>query len=298
VLLVLEQEKTKAREVLSQLSNQGLAPTEHRFSLRGVATKPNVTYVLRPKAQEVEQLIEVDSAAEADAPPGMQWWRIQYDTNAADVQIHKTISSQDEVLQAVEVEHNQALLVYASDKAVDFVPSSALTPALKEFVDRDNAHFAQECSDHAPSWDRGEWSNDNSGWGPINVSRRVSIDSTRVNIDETMGDDEPPPYYPLQSWDNDAPLLDVPNEKEPLLDPSQMSQIDQGYESPPAHEIRIDEVEDDDARAPQMVQTGQGFMGHTQSDRRKSDATMLDADREDDVVTHVEEIDDSKSKHD
>ncbi|GAB7342555.1 hypothetical protein MBLNU457_g0733t2 [Dothideomycetes sp. NU457] len=300
-LEVLEQEKTKAREALSQLSNQGLAPTEHRFTLRGVATKPNVTYVLRPKAQEAEQLIDVDSTAEAeaDAPPGMQWWRIQYDTNSADVQIHKTVSSQDEVLQAVEVEHNHALLVYASEKAVDFTPSSTLAPALKEFVDRDNAHFAQECSDHAPSWGGGGWNNDDNGWGTgtNNVSRRVSVDSTRVNLDETMGDDEPPPYYPLQSWDNDAPLLDV-NEKEPLLDQNQISQVDQGYESPPAHEIRIDEVEDDDPQAPEMVQTGQGSLDHSHSDRRKSDATMLDADREDDIVTHVEEIDESKSKHD
>ena len=265
--LVLEQEKIKAQEALSQLSKQDLAPTEHRFTLRGVATKPNVTYVLRRKAQEVEQLIDLGSSAEADAPPGMQWWRIQYDTNASDVQVHKSVSSQDEVLQAVEVEYNQALLVYASNKAVEFIPSSMTLPsALREFVDRDNAHFTQECRDHQGSWEPSYswneaqgWGNEAQGWNNINTSRRVSIDSTKVNIDETMGDDEPPPYY---SFDDDAPLLKVSDEKEPLLEPNQMSQMDQGHESPPAHEIRIDEVEDDE---PEMVETGHGFLSQSLS---------------------------------
>jgi len=230
----------------------------------------------------------------------MQWWRIQYDTNASDVQVHKSVSSQDEVLQAVEVEHNQALLVYASDKAVNFVPSTTSLPtALREFVDRDNAHFAQECRDHQGSWEPSYplngaqgWDDEARGWSTINTSRRVSIDSTKVNIDETMGDDEPPPYY---SFDGDAPLLKLSDEKEPLLESNQMSQVDQGYESPPAHEIRIDEVEDDE---PEMTQTGHGFSGQSHSDRRKSDSTMVDIDREDERVSHIEETDASKTKHD
>ena len=84
-----------------------------------------------------------------DVPEGMQWWRIEYDIQVSGAKVMKTVcvknlswlhdandrrwqkSTQDDVIRAAELEHNQALLVYASDGAISTHSQAGLPAALK-----------------------------------------------------------------------------------------------------------------------------------------------------------------------
>ena len=266
-LVVLEQEKTKAREALTRLSHvtpADLSTTlQHRYYLRGVATKPNVTYILRPASQHDSQQ-DTEMFTDSDAPPGMQWWRIEYVVNATNSRILKTRSTTDDVLRAVELEHTQALLVYASERAITFETNPDLPRGLKRFVELDNEQFATEILDHQDFQPRG-WTTQPPS------SRRQSIDSTTVNIDDGAMHDDLPPAYDFgehaRGWED---------EKAPLVDPTQMSGVESGYDSPPAHEIRLD----DEDEGHEMIETGSGMFNPSQEDKRRSDSTMMDVGRE------------------
>lgn len=172
----IETEKQEARETLSRLSaddkyEQLGHPPQHRYHLRGFSTKPNVTYVLLPRAETNT------SITDEETPEGMQWWRIQYDYHNGDATFHVSEADQATVLQApLDEEHSRVLLVYASDKALDYPQSAALSEPLQKFVESDNAAFATELANDSPHG--------------ITVERRVSIDSTANNY----GDGEPPAY--------------------------------------------------------------------------------------------------------
>jgi len=266
-MIVLEEEKTKAREALTRLSH--VTPSDlstklsHRYHLRGVATKPNVTYILRPLLQHNSQQDDTDMYTDSDAPPGMQWWRIEYDVNATNARILQTSSTTDDVLRAVELEHTQALLVYASDRAITFESNVELPRNLRQFIELDNEQFAEELLDHQDYRP--------TGW---NVqppsSRRQSMDSTTVNIDHGMQDDSPPEY---DAGDRPHSYAD---EKTSMIDPSQMSGVETGYDSPPAHEIRLDDEDD----SQEMVQTGAVMFNPVHEERRRSDSTMIDVSQE------------------
>jgi hypothetical protein len=79
-----------------------------------------------------------------DAPEGMQWWRIEYDVQVNGAKVIKTKSTQDDVIRAVELEHNQALLVYASDQAISDEHEVELSSALDEFIYHDDEYFNSE----------------------------------------------------------------------------------------------------------------------------------------------------------
>ncbi|KAK5134843.1 hypothetical protein LTR08_006075 [Meristemomyces frigidus] len=154
-LTVLAGEKEKTRKAISEMSRHPLPELEgeltHHYTLRGVATKPNITYILRVKDDEDddEDDEEMLTAQNRDdmTPEGMQWWRIEYDVNASGTaaRVEKQKTPDYDVLRAIELEHKEALLIYASDAVNDIsVHNAALPPALREFVERDNALFRAE----------------------------------------------------------------------------------------------------------------------------------------------------------
>lgn len=118
---------------LSQSAPPGLegGVLRHRYTLRGVSTKPHVTYVLRPKSDTADQGPDADMFSDGDAPEGMQWWRIEYDVTFNGPKTLVTRSTEDDVLRAVELEHNQALLVYASDNAINHPESQETSQVLQ-----------------------------------------------------------------------------------------------------------------------------------------------------------------------
>ncbi|THY47571.1 hypothetical protein D6C97_07948 [Aureobasidium pullulans] len=216
-LKALEQEKEKARKALAELSQEtGLAQEslQHRYSLRGVSTKSQVTYLLRPRDPSDTSMVD-----DEDAPAGTQWWRIEYDVQVNGAKVNKSKSSQDDVIRAVELEHNQALLVYASDAALSSEHHIELTPALKEFIRHDDENFDSEMQ--------------MNGYGHVNVypanvgQRRGSADSTIANFGN---DEDLPPAYE----DGDVEYGRIP------IDDGKDITMNGGGESPPAHEIRLD----------------------------------------------------------
>ncbi|KAI4724189.1 hypothetical protein E4T49_08081 [Aureobasidium sp. EXF-10728] len=220
----LEEEKEKTRKALTELSKENGLPVEnlkHRYTLRGVSTKPHVTYLLRPRDPS-----DTAMADDEDAPEGMQWWRIEYDVQVNGAKVIKTKSTQDDVIRAVELEHNQALLVYASDHAISDEHDVDLTLALEEFIHHDDDNFASEL--HM------------NGYGHINVypayegvqQRRGSGDSTAVNYDEGPPGYEPPPY------DSGTEYGRIPINMQDTKDVAM-----NGGHSPPAHEIRLEQEE-------------------------------------------------------
>jgi len=148
----LQEQKEEIRKTISALSNSSPSQLEEeglkeRYTLMGVATKPNITYLLRPKAGGDDDIMSTDSQDEA-TPDGMQWWRIEYAVNGTHPHISKVPVQGDMVIQAIEVEHTSALLVYASDSAVDFSSfDHELPSALQKFVEDDNLFFNIELHD-------------------------------------------------------------------------------------------------------------------------------------------------------
>ncbi|KAF4548928.1 Hypothetical protein D9617_24g016410 [Elsinoe fawcettii] len=266
----LEEEKHKAKKALSQLSQSNPPGLEHdklkhHYTLRGVATKPNVTYVLRPRYKQVAtettappsdamdtstaslpplaSRIEIDTSPnedDPDAPPGWVWWRIQLDISLSNSTIHKTESSTDDVLRAVELEHNAALLVYASDRAVNYPSDPTLPDELRRFVAADNKLFANELR-NASGGAGDEW---NDEWR--HVERRGSGGSTMVNFDEDQ--DRELPAYSFQGGYGDEKGLGSE-----AYTGQEYGYGGRGRESPEAHEIRLDEPEEGRG---EMVQTG------------------------------------------
>jgi hypothetical protein len=223
-MAALEEEKEKARKALVELSQDTGLPQEklkHRYSLRGVSTKPHVTYLLRPRDPFDTSMVD-----DEDAPEGMQWWRIEYDVQVNGAKVIKTKSTQDDVIRAVELEHNQALLVYTSDQAISDEHEVELSSALDEFIYHDDEYFNSELQ--------------MNGSGHINVypaydgvqQRRGSADSTAVNYDEGPPGYEPPPY------DSDVEYGRIPINMQDSKDVAMA-----GAHTPPAHEIRLEQEE-------------------------------------------------------
>lgn len=238
-MIALEQEREKARKALAELSQETGLPKEslkHRYSLRGVSTKSHVTYLLRPRDPSDTAMVD-----DEDAPEGMQWWRIEYDVQVNGAKVIKTKSTQDDVIRAVELEHNQALLVYASDFALSDEHEIELTSALDEFIHYDDENFSSEL--------------DTSGFGHVNVypayegvrQRRDSGDSTAVNFDESPPGCEPPPYDSEVEYGRIP--INMQDSKDVAMD---------GEHSPPIHEIRLEQEEvqqeADDASGVEMVE--------------------------------------------
>jgi hypothetical protein len=169
----------------SQLEQEGL---KERYTLMGVATKPSITYILRPKDDHNEDDDHMSTENDDEATPdGMQWWRIEYAVNGTQPRISKAKVEGDIVIQAVEVEHTSALLVYASDHAADYTHYDPTLPhALQQFVEDDDFHFNVELHDHArsrppPAYDYAHDS-DIPRQSIEPGARRASMDSTCAEI--------------------------------------------------------------------------------------------------------------------
>lgn len=182
-LELLAEEKEKTHKAISELSkdpafNSLPAEPHPRYTLRGVTTKPNITYVLHPRAGEDQ---DMTNEHDSTTPKGYEWWRISYEVSGSRASITKTKSEDYDVLRAVELEHSSALLVYGSDEACDrdmfFDP--ALPEALKDFVEKDNQQFQAEIrDDELPSYNI--MSTDDVPRKSIERTSRTSMDSLKV----------------------------------------------------------------------------------------------------------------------
>ncbi|KAK3676516.1 hypothetical protein LTR78_003792 [Recurvomyces mirabilis] len=150
--LALEREKT--RKAIADMSRNPLpslpGQLKHRYTLRGVATKANISYILLPKEEEDEDLLMDERQDDDSTPEGMQWWRIAYEVNAAGTegQISMNKTPDYDVIRAAELEHDSALLVYANDRANDIEQvDPSLPQPLLDFVNRDNALFRSDLQD-------------------------------------------------------------------------------------------------------------------------------------------------------
>ncbi|KAK3092155.1 hypothetical protein LTR53_019743, partial [Teratosphaeriaceae sp. CCFEE 6253] len=77
-LLAAEPEAT--RKTLAEMWRNPIPELDgrlkHRYLLRGVATKPNVTYVLLPKEEDEEDEMIGTPMSDEGTPDGSQWWRL------------------------------------------------------------------------------------------------------------------------------------------------------------------------------------------------------------------------------
>ncbi|GAB7347929.1 hypothetical protein MBLNU459_g5443t1 [Dothideomycetes sp. NU459] len=237
-LEALEVEKEKARQMLTQLSlatPPGLSEDnlKYRYTLRGVSTKPSVTYILRPRPDDA---MESDAmTVDEEAPEGMEWWRIEYDVNVHGSRVLKTRSTQDDVIRAAELEHNQALLVYASERAVSAHNNLELPEPLKEFIRDDDELFWSDLQT------TGSYGHVGIHTPPEHDRPRLSIESTTVNLDD---DTEPPPY------EHDEMPVEIDHGKGRAA----ATEIYLNGESPPAHEITLDDATGEDSEGLEMVE--------------------------------------------
>lgn len=175
----LEQRKNELRLRSRQIAMQLTHPTpenpdipHRRYTLQGVSTKPEITYVRRPN----KDLIVLDSQDELSVrEEGYQWWKMSwlqedaqkalpqapmmgpitqaqaeadqklgdvFGTDASKPYMVVKVSG-NEVLEAVKEGHDSVLLVYANDHAMKFQGGDLSLP-LRHFMDRDNQAFAEE----------------------------------------------------------------------------------------------------------------------------------------------------------
>ena len=246
-LLILAEEKEKTREAIRSMSKEDAAglPKEdlkHHYTLRGVATKPNITYVLSPREADPDDIMFDDETS----PQGFQWWRIDYEVNAngSGAKLTKTKTDDFDVLRAVELEHNSALLVYASDR----INTPSATPLdlplpLQQFIENDSALFTSELqSPNAHSTDPNPPAYNLMDDYPRQSIERNSMDSTRVEGADgsrppsLYGDPSPPGYEDGGFMDHHGFGLG-PDIKQGY---TQMDEEEDG----PVHEITLDDQED------------------------------------------------------
>lgn len=76
-----EELRAKLKATTAELTNpnaeEPLSPS-HRYTLRGVSTKPHITYVLKPSFEE-----QTESEVDKSASKHWQWWRISVSTEGA-----------------------------------------------------------------------------------------------------------------------------------------------------------------------------------------------------------------------
>lgn len=146
-LISLSEAKEKAIEELRNLSklytepsDDPSAPKLRKYSLRGVSTKKDTMYICRRAEPD---LIDMDLDSENSEPKNLdQWWKIHYaQFGHSPVSVEKI--TEKEVLKAARDDSNATMLVYASEKALNF-QKHALPKVLENFVRWDNAAFKAE----------------------------------------------------------------------------------------------------------------------------------------------------------
>lgn len=186
----LEQRKTELRWKSRQIALQLTKPTpqspnvpHHKYSLQGVSTKPEITYLRLSN----KDLLQLDDEQDDSSDSEYQWWRcswLQDESQALSTSVtvmgpvtqaqadaankDQTSSAENshsdseskpysvskvgerEVLEAARSEHSSVLLVYASENAMRFKASDLSRP-LRFFVDRDNEAFEAELQEETAS---------------------------------------------------------------------------------------------------------------------------------------------------
>lgn len=140
----LEKEKEAAHRALRELSNLYTSPSEdasapptHKYTLRGVSVSKFITYINRRAEPNLISMSE-----DSDMNGQDQWWMIEYSTSSSNpVNIRKV--TEEEVLQEAYSESSKAIVIYASEKALQ-KRDTVLPPALQRFVDLDNEAFRME----------------------------------------------------------------------------------------------------------------------------------------------------------
>lgn len=190
----LEQSKASLKERMREVTKSYREPETHpdpsdlhRYTLRGVSTDPSVIYV-RANPNTAGDLLET-------ADEDWTWWMLSYN-QALDRPVLVEKVGTDEVLHVAKTDSQEVLLVYASDKAMQYT-TSPLPARLRNFVRTDNLAFSRELeqfSRHStPTKRKASAMNENwLNWDPVDEGRQTPVNIT-VSDDE---DDfqEPPPY--------------------------------------------------------------------------------------------------------
>ncbi|KAF2841555.1 hypothetical protein M501DRAFT_1055683 [Patellaria atrata CBS 101060] len=180
-MLNLEKERVRATldsisKILTKPSDDPSLMPEHIYTLRGVSTSPRITYLLTTtpdstdntsdntgntsdnagntvnidtlvsNGDNIGNTVNADNTDETivsqSKPTQPQWWKIEYitETHAA---LTKERTTESAVLDAAANTSRDVLLVYASTYAT--APRSISLPEpLTRFIEKDNAHFADE----------------------------------------------------------------------------------------------------------------------------------------------------------
>ncbi|TKA79979.1 hypothetical protein B0A55_02099 [Friedmanniomyces simplex] len=312
-LTILASEKEKTAKTLAETSRSPLPELEgqlkHRYLLRGVATKPNVTYILLPKDDDDEDedkpMLEFDmntSAAkddDTDTPEGTQWWRIQYEVNAAGTgaNLSKHKMPGYEVLRAVELEYGSALLVYASDAVNDVaLIDPSLPMPLQEFVDTDNELFRAELMQAA---ERSRPPPVYEGYGSANDDdvrpsiERTSMDSmTAERAGSDAGDGVPPPSppgYEREGFMDHAAFGLGPRFKD---DEAPYVGVEREEEDVPVTDIHLDEPEEERMEMSEKGGREVLISGLEGVDGRSGDTVMEGAESQDMGAAGSEHLED------
>lgn len=255
----LEQKKTELRHRMREISLQLTKPTpasphlpQRKYTLRGVSTKPNVTYVRRPNSD----LLHLNDDENSSEDPESQWWRMSWvqddgpppapatigpvtkDQAEANKAAHNptfdgsarpfTVAKvkEGDVLEAVKSEHHSVLLVYANDNAMKFKPSELSLP-LRHFVDRDNQAFAEELQEEeGPALDM------SSGQGPEAEFEDVPL------IDQTGSSSSVQEFTPMST---SSPARDEDGQPSPKR--AKESNATFNSEQPPSYEETVSKQE-------------------------------------------------------
>lgn len=242
------------------------SPLKLRYTLRGVATKPNVTYLLRR--------VESD---EASPDPEWQWWRTTSSCEEAKKEPvvygpsprpdnnlaaqgpystwHGNSTKEDgtiisyavqkvdeaEVLQAAKEEYEAVLLVYATDHAVNFT-GSPLSAPLSMFARADNKAFEKEL--------RGINANDQTDGPPDNGVEMTQLHFTNSNGIPIAPMDEDDPPLPSRT-NTDKARTPPPAARDPDGQPSPKRA--KGKDEPPHYESPRAQPEMQERSAPSSL---------------------------------------------
>ena len=162
----------QTEELSLQFTSPGIEgqPPRLKYVLQGVSTKPNIMYI-RERNNDLLGL-EDDTPDVEGKHSEWIWWRIEWSpktaTGASAPQHMGPLSQADaraalqasveaeegspytvtqvseaDVIEAARTEHHSVVLVYASEKAMEF-QNTPLPSALKQFVEQDNITFMKE----------------------------------------------------------------------------------------------------------------------------------------------------------
>lgn len=234
--------EVQIRNLMSDIKTPSTStvPLKHRYVLQGASTKPNITYVRRPN----HDLIDMDSDDEDDEHHLWQWWRTAWgekpdetsgsqlqETNDVPYTVRKMTSA--EVLEAIKNENGRAILVYVDEIALNH-QAQPLTPALRKFVEQDNAAFQEELSGRQ----------NNTFQRPRSWSNETN--STIREDDNDPFNDQFEPIHtreatPMSTSSTIRSLSGQPSPKRPRSSDDSLENVSLLDEEPPAYEMVIDE---------------------------------------------------------